>query len=502
MPELLLGIDVGTYSSKGVVVSLSGEVLKTRAVQHTVNFPRPGWAEQDAESVWWADVVHLCHTLLDGEPFMGADVAAVALSAMGPCLLALDARGSPLRPGILYGIDTRASSEIAWLNSQFGEEAIFETAGSSLTSQSVGPKILWLRRNEPDVWRQVDWVTTAGGYLSFKMTGMKTLDRRTASHFAPLFDIGKLEWSDQFARDIVDLDKLPRLAWSDEIAGRVTAAAAGATGLNVGTPVAVGGIDGLSEALSVGVVQPGDMMLMYGSTAFFNLVLDAPRPDPRTWLTGGAFPGTYTMTAGMATTGSITQWFADQLSHTDSREETYSGLFERAAQIEAGAAGLLMLPYFSGERSPIHDPFARGVIAGLTLAHTRAHIFRAILEGTAFGIRHNLETIRSTGAHIENIVAVGGGTQSSLWPQIVSDVTGFRQAVPAQTIGASFGNAFLAGVASGLLERSDLKTWVKPGRVVVPDEANRPLYDARYADFLDLYVSTRKVVHNLSRGSP
>jgi xylulokinase len=221
--------------------------LKTHVVQHDVDFPRPGWAEQDADSVWWADVVAICRALLGGSPYSGSDVAGIALSAMGPCLLALDVHDRPLRPAILYGIDTRAADEIAWLNDRYGTEALFELSGTALTTQSVGPKILWLRRSEPDVWSRTAWVTTASSYLTFRMTGERTIDRRTASHFAPLMDIWQLEWSDRFAGEIIDIGKLPRLGWSSEVAGHVTPQAAALTGLKPGMPVAVGGIDGLRK---------------------------------------------------------------------------------------------------------------------------------------------------------------------------------------------------------------------------------------------------------------
>jgi xylulokinase len=499
MADLLLGIDVGTYSSKGVLVEPGGTVLKSHVVQHKVEFPSPGWAEQDADAVWWADVVTICKALLDGQPYNGADVTGVALSAMGPCMLPLDMNNQPLRPGILYGIDTRASTEIAWLNEHYSADAIFEVAGMALTTQSVGPKILWMRRNEPELWSQVAWVTTASSYLTFKLTGEKVIDRRTASHFAPLIDIHQLEWSDRFSDEIINHDQLPRLGWSSEKAGEVTTEGATSTGLKVGTPVAVGGIDGLSEALSVGVVHPGDLMLMYASTTFFNMVLDRPIPDRRTWLTGGAFPGSYNMAAGMATTGTITRWFVDQFAPEMTADEAYSALFEQAAQIEPGSNGLLLLPYFSGERSPIHDPHARGVIAGLTLSHSRAHIFRAVLEGVAYGVRHNLETIHSTGAAVQRVVAVGGGTQTPLWLQIVSDVTGITQTVPAQTIGASYGDAFLAGLVAGNVKNDALESWVKLGEVVMPNPAHRERYQSLYVDYLDLYQQTRGIVHHLSQ---
>jgi len=501
MSDLLLGIDIGTYSSKGILVQPDGTVLKSHVVPHTMDIPQPGWAEQNADAVWWHDFVTLCRTLLDGSPYTGADVGGVAVSAIGPCMLPLNTAGLPLRPGILYGVDTRASAEIALLNQAIGEDAIFDFSGMALSSQAIGPKILWLKRNEPDNWAQVDRITTASSYLVYRLTGEHVIDIHTASHYMPLMDIKQLAWSRRFAEHVIDIDKLPRLAWSDERAGEVSTQGAAQTGLKPGTPVAVGAVDALSEALSVGVVSPGDLMIMYGSTAFFILVLDHPVPDQRTWTTGGVFVDQYNLAAGMATTGSLTRWFRDQLAQELSDEEAYDTLFEQAEQVPPGANGLLMLPYFSGERTPINDPQARGVIAGLALSHTRADLYRAALEGVAFGIRHNIDTFREMGAPVQRVVAVGGGTRTATWLQIVSDVANVAQHVPALTIGASYGDAFLAGLAAGILKRDDLSTWVKPGTIIEPNAERVQQYDRLFPDFLNLYTQTKEVVHRLSNRS-
>jgi xylulokinase len=463
-----------------------------------MEIPQPGWAEQDADGVWWGDVVKICRALLDGSPYTGADVGGLALSAIGPCMLPLDAAGKPLRPGILYGVDARATEEIKWLNRKLGEQAIFEFCGMALSSQAIGPKILWMKNHEPDLWEKTAHITTASSYLVFRLTGERVIDRHTGSHFMPLVDIRRLEWSDRWAEHFGGLDRLPRMAWSHEIAGQVSREGAAETGLRPGTVVAVGAVDALSEAISVGVVNPGDLMIMYGSTAFFILVVDRPVPDERMWTVGGAFPNQYNLAAGMATTGSLTRWFRDELASDLAEEVAYSTLFSEAESVSPGAHGLVMLPYFSGERTPLNDPDARGVIAGLTLAHNRKHLFRAVLEGVAYGIRHNIETFQAIGSAVNRVVAVGGGAQTATWPQIVSDVAGMSQTVPAVTLGASFGDAFLAGLAAGILELADLSTWVKPGQEIAPDPDAHETYEPLYADFLELYVATRNIVHRLA----
>jgi xylulokinase len=497
MSGLLLGIDVGTYSSKGVLVETNGTVVRTAMVEHQMSIPHPGWAEQDADIVWWGDVVKICRQLLDGDPYRGREVASVAVSAIGPCMLPLDSRDRPLRPGLLYGVDARAGRQIDELNRKWGEQVIYDFSGMALTSQAVGPKILWLRENEPKLWKQTAHITTASSYLILRLTGEKVIDRHTASHYMPLMDMHRLEWSDRFADGMTGTRNLPRLAWSDEVAGYVNTVGAEETGLAVGTPVAVAAVDALSEAISVGVVQPGDLMIMYGSTAFFILVEDSPRPDPRLWTVAGAFKGQYNLAAGMATTGSLTRWFRDELARDLPEETAYATLFAQAESIAPGADGLLLLPYFSGERTPINDTQARGVFAGLTLAHQRAHLFRAVLESVAYGIRHNIETFQSISAEVRRVVAVGGGTKSRAWLQIVSDVAGVAQEVPQLTIGASYGDAFLAGVAAGCLQQSDLSCWVRSGSVIQPDPSRKAIYDSLYADYRLLYENTRDIVHRL-----
>lgn len=490
--ELLLGIDIGTYASKGVLCQPDGTVVAQAEREHGMTVPRPGWAEQDADSVWWADFVHLARTLAAQVP-AGA-IGAVATSAIGPCLLPLDAAGRPLRPGILYGIDTRASAEVAALTAAIGPEGLLALGGMPLSSQAVGPKLLWLQRHEPDLWARTATVLSASQYLVFRLTGERVMDPHTASHYTPLFDLAACRWSGRYAEQVPVADRLPRLAWPTEVVGRLTATAAAATGLPAGIPVTAGTVDAAAEAVSVGVVAPGDMMLMYGTTTFFILVTAGPVRQARMWSTAYCLPGMYDLAAGMATTGAVTRWMRDLLGGPD-----YATLTADAAAVPPGSSGLVVLPYFSGERTPIQDPDARGVIAGLTLAHGRGHLYRAILEGTAYGVRHNLEAVHALGADVRRLVAVGGGTRSRLWLQIVSDVTGQPQEVPAQTIGAAYGDAFLAGLGAGLVPGiAQLRGWVRPGTTIAPQAANAAAYEPYYAVYRGMYPALASQMHRLA----
>jgi xylulokinase len=504
--ELLLGVDIGTYSSKGVLCGPDGHVLAEATIEHGLSLPRPGWAEHDADAIWWGEFVALTRTLL-GDRYRGEDVGGVAVSAIGACVLPVDAAGRPLRMGILYGIDTRAPEEIAWLNEHFGEEPMFALGGMALTSQAIGPKILWMKRREPDVYAAARMFFGSSSYMVYRLTGEYVMDYHTASYYNPLFDLRNLRWDPRFAEPIVELDRLPRLLWSDEIAGEVTPAAAAETGLKLGTPVTAGTIDAAAEAVSVGVVDPGDMMVMYGTTMFFIHVTGDPVPDPRMWATAFALPGRYSIDGGMSTTGALTRWFRDTLGGEEMVAEAaggpnaYAALADAAGTISPGAEGLICLPYFAGERTPINDPDARGVYAGLTLTHTKAHLYRASLEGTAYGVRHNLETMAAMGAPPRRLVAVGGGAKNPLWLQIVSDVSGLPQDVPERTIGASYGDAFLAGLGTGIVPGLDALTrdWVKLSLQLQPTVDLRPVYDAYYDVYRNLYESAKDQLHALAR---
>jgi xylulokinase len=503
---LLLGIDIGTYSSKGVLCTPDGDVVASHVVDHGITMPRPGWVEQDADAIWWNDLVEICRAVTS-EEYPAAEIGGIAVSAIGPCMLPLDEAGRPLRPGVLYGIDTRAQEEIVWLNEHFGEQAMFDLGGMALTSQAIGPKMLWLRNCEPEIYEKTHKILTASSYLIYRLTGEYVIDRHTGAHFNPLVDIQALEWDPRFGEPIVDMDKLPKLHWSTDIVGTIHRKAAEETGLAVGTPVTAGTVDAAAEAVSVGVVHPGDLMVMYGTTLFFLLVTDRPIPDERMWATGYTLPGTYDVAGGMATTGALTRWFRDEFAaaevaaEADAGPKAYAALAASAGQIPVGSDGLICLPYFAGERTPIHDPEARGVFAGLTLSHTRAHLYRAMLEGTAFGVRHNIETLHDMGARPERLVAVGGGANNRLWLQIVSDVAGLEQIIPERTIGASYGDAFLAGLATGIVPDISVLAdqWVKVSEVVKPDQDAGRRYDAYYRVYRSLYEHAKEDLHVLAR---
>lgn len=482
----VIGIDIGTSSSKGVLVTLDGTVLHTAVREHAVDRPAPGHSEMDGR-IWWDEFVSLTRELTAAHD---TRVAAVGVSGMGPCVLLADEADEPVRPAVLYGVDTRSVAQIARLEQELGPEAIAERCGSRLSSQAAGPKVAWIAEHESDAYARARRLYMPSSWLARRLTGAYVLDHHSASQCTPLYDITARDWYGPWAGRIAPGLDLPSLRWSGEPAGLVTAEAARLTGLPAGIPVTTGTIDAWAEALSVGAHGVGDLMLMYGTTMFLIHTVPDPVRHPALWSTVGALPGTRNLAGGMATSGAVTGWLRDLFAAGD-----YGELLRLAEESGPGARGLLMLPYFAGERTPVDDPRARGVIAGLTLTHTRGDLYRAALEATAFGVRHNIETLDAAGGDIRRVVAVGGGVQGGLWTRIVSDVTGRAQELRATSIGACYGGALLA---AQLVGDADIDVWNPVVDVVEPDPVATARYDRLYPLYRELYPASAPVVHALA----
>jgi len=498
MSRYYLGIDIGTFESKGVLVADDGRIVASASKPHKMLVPRPGWAEHRPKQDWWGDFTFISKRVIAESGIDPRHIRAVGTSAIGPCMLPVDAAGEALSNAALYGVDARAAKEIADLNAMIGEAKILERCGNALTSQSVGPKILWLKRNRPDIYRQAAKIVTSTTYLVQKLTGECVIDHYSAASFSPLYVIDKRDWSTELTDSIIGTDRLPRLLWTTDIAGHVTPRAARATGLAPGTPVIAGTIDAASEALSVGVTGMRDMMIMYGSTIFTIMLSKERIQDPRLWYAPWLFPGQHASMAGLSTSGTLTHWLRDLAARELDPETAFAVLAREAASSPPGAAGLVMLPYFSGERTPIHDPLAKGVVFGLNLTHKRGDLYRAALEGIAYGTNHIIETYREIGQVPRRLLAVGGGTKNPIWSQATSDVSGMAQSVCQKTVGASYGDVFLAALAVGDVKLADIRAWNPQARRIAPNRATRAVYASRYKTFKALYRQTRDLMAELA----
>lgn len=493
----LLGIDIGTAQSKAVLVDLAGNIVASGVTEHDTLEVQPGYYEHDAEQIWIHDCKKLIGILKEESGVSKEQIVAVCMSAIGPCVLPVSQEGRPLCPAILYGIDTRACQEIEDLNKKYGEDFFLRLGGNALSTQAAGPKIAWLRNNRPEIFEAARYFMTATTYLVYRFTGQVVMDYYTAcAGYMPLFDYKNMQWDAQMCEEIGCAGRLPELKWTSDLAGVITEAAAEEFGLVAGTKVCTGTCDAAAEAVSVGVVDTNQTMLMLGSTAFMISVMDMPVTDPCLWTAPYLFPGTYALLGGMGSAGSLTKWFLGELSKETFREaeclgiNPYALLAEKSADVPVGCEGLVALPYFCGERTPLNDPKAKGVFFGLSLRHTEQHLYRAILESVAFGIRDNLEVMEQNNCPIKTLYTVGGGAKNHLWTQMISDATGYPQVINAVTMGAAYGDAFLAGICSGAIEHQRaISTWTKQERVIEPQLDVKPIYDRIYGVFKKLYQS-------------
>lgn len=479
--EAVLGVDVGTTAVKAAVVVADGVVLGSGSVEYPTRYPRPGWVEQDPDDWWRAACGAIRAALAEAGR---REVAAVCVSAQAPTLLALDAQGRPLRPALIW-MDRRAEAECALLRETLGEELVQRVTGNRIDPYYVAPKLLWLREHEPEAFAQARVYVQATGSLVHRLTGELTLDREHASLLS-LRDLEREEWSEPLCAAVgVTPARFPRLVNGDELVGRVTDAAAEATGLRTGTPVTGGTVDGPAAALEAGAVDEGQAAEMTGTSTVLILPSARPRSEPAFVAMRHAARGRWLLLGAMVASGGSLRWLRDLLG-----EDSFDALTAAAEAEPPGAHGLVFLPYMMGERSPIWDSDARGVFLGLTLASGRGALVRAVLEGAAFAVRHNVEVARAAGIEVGELRSVGGGARSRLWSQIKADVVGLPVLLPETSIGAPFGDAALACVATGL--HADVHGLLRTVRVrerFEPRDDER--YDALYAVYRGAYEALR-----------
>lgn len=483
-----IGIDIGTFESKGVLVDAGGDVLAMARHRHGLATPRPGHVEHHPVTDWWVGFEAISKELMAHPE--GRHVQAVGVSAIGPCVVATDAALVPLRPAILYGVDTRATRQAEVLTTSLGADEVFRRGGNPLTSQSAGPKIAWLKDEEPEVWRNARWFMTSQSWIVARLTGEVVIDHATAGYFHPLYDLVEKRWDLTGCEDFIEEERLPRLAWSTEVAGHIHAEAASATGLPAGTPVIVGTTDSPAEAVGAGVISDGALMAQYGSTGFFIRVSSTLITHQDLWAAPFVFEDTYVFAAGTATLGTATRWISDLLDVTDAEDDvTFDRLLELAADSPPGARGVLVVPHFSGERTPFQDPYSRGAIVGLGIEHSRADIARAVLEGLGHSVAEALLVYERAGVPIERVVAIGGATKNDVIMDTVSTVTGLDQDV-AVSAGAAFGDAFLAAVGAGAIpDVHAADGWWHSSRTVSPHADDVAAMRADHEAFLAVYTA-------------
>ncbi len=493
--NLYLGIDIGTYETKGVLVDITGKIIAQSKKSHKLIIPQKGWAEHRPNEDWWNDFTFVSKDLIKKSKCKPSQIKAVTASAIGPCMLPVDKEGKPLMNGVLYGVDTRAYKEIDELNLKIGKKKIINFGGNPLTSQSVGPKIIWLKKNRNKIYDKTFKILNSTSYINFKLTNHYCIDHYTAANFTPFYDIKKQIWSDKIAQKIIDLKILPKLVWTNDIIGKVNKKASKETGLSEGTLVTAGTIDAAAEAVSVGVINPKDMMMMYGSTMFFICLTKKQIFDSRLWYAPWLFKGQHSSQAGLSTSGTLTHWFKEEFAKDIKHNNIFEKLSKEAQSSPPGSNGIIFLPYFSGERTPIHDTHAKGTFFGLNLTHKRSDFYRSIFEGISYGTKHVFDTFEDLNILPNNLYSVGGGTKNKLWSKTTSDIIGINQKLRKITLGASYGDAFLSALACKDVKKMDITKWNKVSNQI--KHKKNKTYEKGYKYFRELYENTKNLMKKM-----
>ncbi len=493
-----LGIDSSTTGVKALLLDEKGEVAGTATTELALSTPKPLWSEQNPAD-WWDGAANSIRRVLKDTGLSGDAIAAIGLTGQMHGLTLLDEAGQVLRPAILWN-DQRTGAECDDIRSRLGKERLIQITGNDALTGFTAPKILWVQKNEPEIFAKVRQILLPKDYVRFKLTGSYATDRAGGAGTL-LFNLAERSWSSEVLAALdIPAAWLPPTHEGPEVTGHVSAAAAAATGLKAGTPVVGGGGDQAAQAVGVGAVEPGIIALTLGTSGVVFASTDAPfvEPEGRLHAFCHAVPGRWHLMGVMLSAAGSLRWYRDTLAPgTD-----FDTLLTPAADIAPGSEGLLFLPYLTGERTPHPDPLARGAFVGLTVRHNQPHFSRAVLEGVAFGLRDSFELMKSAGlAEIKQVRVSGGGARSPLWRQILADVLNVELVTVNTTEGAAYGAALLAGVGAGLWPDVDTacRQSIKVTGSTPPQPEIAARYGPLYAQYRELYPALKSISHHLSR---
>lgn len=491
MDRLLLGIDVGTTATKAILANPHGGIVAEASAPSRLRSPHPGWAEEDPEE-WWENVCTLVPRLFRNADVSKDAIAAVGVSGMVPTLVCLDREGIPLRRSIQQN-DARSTKEITELRQRLAGAEVLERTGSDITQQSIGPKVLWLQRHEPAVMERTATICGSYDFIVRRLIGGGSSTEANWALESGLYDLRDECWAEDIcAASETELSWLGDVSQPSEVVGAV---ANEDSGLAPGTPVVAGSADHVASAFSAGLVEEGDVLVKLGGAGDILFTSTNPIVDKRLFLDYHPMPGKYLPNGCMAASGSVIRWFQEELAGGASLEE----LDQEAEEAGVGAGGIVTLPYFLGEKTPINDPQARGTFVGLHLGHRRGHLFRSILEAVAFGFAHHVDILRELGFEPRRVRVTNGGSRSKVWKRIVADVLGLPLEPVFQHPGSSLGAAFAAGVGVGVFEEwGEIERFVKVEERIEPDEKNHLRYRQLYEVYRSLYPALKEQQHRLA----
>lgn len=490
MEQYVIAIDVGTTSIKAVALSSSKRIVADIAMEHNLLSKFPNWAEEDAE-LWWDHTCGAIRHLAQSKPELRSGLKCIGVSGMVPAIVLLDQDGKVLRNSIQQN-DARAIRQINRLLADLDQETLYAQTGGKTNQQHILPRLLWVKENEPDVWSRVRWIMGSYDYIAYKLTGIPTLEINWAVE-SGVFDIYKREWLyPQLAQYGIDPEWFPPVHSSMMRIGSITGKNRELLGLPKDVGVIAGSADHVASTLAAGILSPGDLLIKFGGAGDILFCTDEIQTNERLFFDYHVIPGQYLLNGCMAASGSLVKWFVKDILHAADQEDIYKRLDAEAEQVPPASDGLIILPYFLGEKTPLFDPAARGVLFGLTLSHSRGHIFRAVLEAVIYGFRHHLEVLKSMGHMPNRILAANGGAKSRFWCQIAADILGQTITSFPNHPGSSLGVGFLAGLAAGVYNRWDeIYDFLEEKRTFQPIPAHSAVYDKAYAVYRAIYEQTR-----------
>jgi len=492
--KYLIGTDIGTSGTKSILMDTSGKLIAQDLQEYDVLTPKPLWAEQWPD-VWVDAVKRSIRNIVEASRVEPADIAGACISGLyGGSGIPLDEQMQPVRPCLIW-MDRRAGRQEQWVKEHVSGEKLRRITHNGTDPYYGYLKILWIRDNEPENWAKTRLFLPPNAYAIYRLTGEVAIDYSSAGNIGGIFDMNTRSWSWELMDDMgIPRTMMPdRLLQSSDIVGGLTAQSARELGLWEGMPVCAGGVDCGVATFGLGIFGSGEFAAAIGTSMCAALIHSEPirATDLIEW------PYVYDSRrlaysfGGGATAGAIIKWFRDTFAELERAEEQRGGksayyqLDKAAEQVPHGSQGLVVLPYFMGERSPLWDTDAKGVIFGLSLVHTKAHIYRAFLEAVAYSLRH---TIEASGADLGDTILVAGGvSKSRLWRQIFADVTGYAIVSPLNDVEATLGDVMLAGLGTGVLTLEEMKRWQVLGDKMLPNKDHYAEYNRYYSLYRRLY---------------
>lgn len=507
----VIGVDIGTQSTKALLMSTDGSIIAQASAAYQVDQPRPMWAEQWPD-VWLEAVYEATATAVARSKVPAGEIRAICVSSLyGGSGIPVDNDIKPLHPCLIW-MDRRANDEAEWVRQNLDLEQLQRITGNGVDSYYGFTKMLWLKHNRPEVWARTRYLLPPNSYVQYHLTGELAVDHSSAGNIGGVYDIEARKWSVTLLEALgIDPDLMPaRLVESSDVVGGLLPEAARRLGLNPGTPVVAGGVDAAMATLAAGVIEPGNHVAMIGTSMCWGFI------NQRTDASHGLISMPYVhngaedlyIFGGAITAGASVSWFRDQFCAQEKQAadllpgvDVHELMELEAAKTPAGADGLVFLPYLMGERSPVWDAKASGAYVGLTLFHSKAHLYRAVLEGLAFALRHNMECGRQGAVRLDpELIVVGGAAASDLWMQIIADITGYPVLTIEQQVEAPLGGAMLAALAVGEIDNlAQVRDWRTLRPRAQPDPANKSTYDGMFEQYCEIYQALKPCMHALSR---